>query len=195
MSTALQPSTGNPFRVDDPDTVLMMRLSRDDGAALDDLMRRHEESLRRYSLRLVQREDAAEDIVQESFVRLWENRTRWKPGGSVRSYLYRTAYSIGIGWLRHLRVRERAGPKLQHWLEFSEPSPLDTVVAKQLREIIQEAIDELPPRRRQALILVRIQDYSLDEAAAIMKVSRQSVANQVTIALRSVAARLRASGL
>lgn len=169
----------------------MDRIRLGDEAALRHLMERHSEPLMRYSLRLVQTTDAAEDVVQESFVRLWERRDRWRPGGSVRGFLFRTAHSIGIGLLRHLRVRERAEPKLRVHESRSALTPMDHLERGELKEIVQRAINELPPRRRQALVLTRIHGYSLDEAARMMELSRQTVANHATLALTDIARHLR----
>lgn len=168
---------------EEADCSLMERVQRDDDAALTLIVERHWAPLVSYSTKIVGTVDVAEEVVQETFVRLWERRAKWIPGGSVRSFLFHTARNLGLGSLRHLEVRRRTEPEVRRALHAHAPSPLDELTDQELRLTVWSALDALPPRRRQALILVRLRGYSLDEAAAEMKLSRQTVANHISLAL------------
>lgn len=176
---------------DQIDTVLMERMRSGDDGALNAIVERHRGPLISYSLRIVRTMDVAEEVVQEAFVRLWENRSRWKSGGSVRGYLFKTARNLGLGRLRHLEVRRRVEPEVRMEMTSSPPSPLDVVVDEELRQALRSAVERLPARRRLALSLVRFQGYSLDEAAERMGLSRQTVANHVSLALDDLAEALK----
>jgi RNA polymerase sigma-70 factor (ECF subfamily) len=137
--------------------------------------------------------DTAEEVAQETFVRLWQTRTRWASGGSVHSFLFRTARNLGLGILRHFEVRRRTEPEVRQALTLHYPSPLEILTQKELRTALWSAIDTLPARRREALVLVRIQGFSLDEAAQRMGLSRQTVANHISLALEDLEEILRKS--
>jgi RNA polymerase sigma-70 factor (ECF subfamily) len=68
---------------------------------------------------------------------------------------------------------------------------LEILTQKELRTALWTAIDALPARRREALVLVRIQGLSLDEAAQRMALSRQTVANHISLALENLEELLR----
>jgi RNA polymerase sigma factor (sigma-70 family) len=127
--------------------------------------------------------DIAEDIVQETFVRLWENRKRWTPGGSVQAYLYRTARNLVLGRARSLEVQRRKEPEVRTAMHATPASPLDEAAREEMKAVLNAALEALPPRRRQALILVRMKGRSLAEAAEEMGLSRQTVANHIALAL------------
>jgi RNA polymerase sigma-70 factor, ECF subfamily len=165
------------------DAAVMQRMQSGDASALPILMERHWTPLVAYAGRVLRRHDDAEDIVQEAFVRLWDNRAHWKPGGSVRSYLFTTARNLMLGWFRHLEVRQRTEPEVRTHLSSVTETPLQSTARSELREALIGALEALPPRRREALVLVRIKGYSLAETAEIMKLSRQTVANHVSLAL------------
>lgn len=182
-----------PRRADEADGALMERVRSDDEGALDVIIQRHWGPLVSYATGMVRTADAAEDIVQETFVRLWTRRKRWAPGGSLRAYLYRTAHNLMLGQVRHLRVQQRTEPDVRSSLEPPGPSPLEEAADEELRAALRAAVDALPPRRREALVLVRFQGLSLEEAAAHMHLSRQTVANHISLALDDLAETLRDS--
>jgi RNA polymerase sigma-70 factor, ECF subfamily len=168
---------------DKPDSVLMELISSDDEAALNAIVERHRPPLTAYATGIVRAVDIAEDIVQETFVRLWEHRKRWTPGGSVQAYLYRTARNLVLGRARSLEVQRRTEPEVRAAMHSIPISPLDDAARDELRTALGQALEKLPPRRREALILVRIQGLSLAEAAEKMGLSRQTVANHISLAL------------
>lgn len=180
-----------PRPTDETDGALMERVRQDDEEALNVIIQRHWAPLVSYATGVVRARDVAEDIVQETFVRLWSHRKGWRSGGSVRAYLYRTAHNLVLGQVRHLKVQQRTEPEVQQAFEPSSNSPLEAAAEEELRTALRSAVDALPPRRREALLLVRFHGLSLDEAAERMHLSRQTVANHITLALDDLEVSLR----
>lgn len=168
---------------DEPDAVLMQRISADDEAALATIILRHRNPLVRYALAIGKAPDVAEDAVQEAFVRLWENRKRWTPGGSVKAHLYQIVKHLLLGQVRHMEVRRRTESHVRKAITPRIPTPFDVTADEELKSAIRAALERLPARRRQALVLVRLQGLSLSEAAETMGLSRQTVANHISLAL------------
>ncbi len=173
------------------DGVLMERIRSGDGEALGIIVKRHWSPLVAYSARMVGSVDVAEEVAQETFVRLWEGRGRWNPGGSVQGFLFRTARNLALAVVRHLEVRRRTEPAIRHALEGHTPSPLQHVVDRELQDAVRVALSRLPPKRQQAIELVRLRGMSLDEAAEVMGLSRQTVANYISLGLSDLAAVLK----
>lgn len=179
---AARPGTAAP---DDAqhDLELLHRVQASDAAALDALLQKYWYPLVAYASRLLSSEDGAQDVVQDVFIRLWERRALLAPMSAVRPLLYRITRNIALNELRSRRVRER-------WLQASEadeprrvPTPMQTMIARELQVTVERAIEALPPRRREAFLLARFHDMSHRQIAGVMGVSVQTVANQVSGAL------------
>src|SRR2546427_11523414 len=89
------------------DAQLMQRLAHGDVAALKRLIDVYWVPLLGYATRVLQQPDAAEDVAQETFVRIWERRNEWRPEGSPRAYLYHIARNLALNERRRVRVRAK----------------------------------------------------------------------------------------
>lgn len=163
------------------------RLREGDAAALDELLADLWEPVVRFVLRFVDGLDAAEDIAQRAFIRTWEERDTLQPDGSVRAFIYRTARNLALNERRdaraHLRLlahNTRAG------LGAMPLSPGDQLATAELQGAIAAAIDALPPRRREIFILARYHEMGYGEIAAVLEISPQTVANQMSAALAAL---------
>lgn len=183
MPTQLRDSSGS-IRDDDgrDDLELMLHLRDGDTSALQTLMNRYWDPLIRYAARLVDCLDAAEDVVQETFVKVWNDRARWKPLGRPQAFLYRIVRNGALQQRRRLKLRDRKATELTR---RSQPvaTPFEFTADEELNHAVQSAIQSLPPRRREAFVLVRYHELSLAEVAETMGVSVQTVANHVSMAV------------
>jgi RNA polymerase sigma-70 factor, ECF subfamily len=178
---------------DDADTPIMMRLRSDDEAALGELLDRYWKTLVKYSLGFVGDLDSAEDIVQEAFVRVWRGRASWAPTGSVRGYLYRIVRNLALqeGERRSVRQRYRqVSAAIQ-----GPPNPAEELDRKRRQQVLADAIEALSPRRREIVILARFHALSYAQIAEVMGISAQTVANQMSSALRELRKSLKGSVL
>lgn len=160
---------------------LMLRIQGGDTDALEQLMARYWTSLVRYATQLLGSVDEGNDVAQEVFVRTWEHRLRWKAGGSAETFLYRIARNLSLLQLRRRDVRTRSEPELRHG---SRPArtPIEDASSAELWSAFQDALLGLPPRRREAFLLVRIDGLSLGAAAEVMDLTKRTVANHVYMA-------------
>jgi len=175
------------------DKALMQGVSSSESTALEALMKRYWSRLVTYASTLTENEDAAEDVVQDTFVRVWQHRERWVPSGTVGAYLYRITRNLAINARRDLqaqRIREeRGGTELKGSLTVANPEQ-DTEAAELRREILA-AIAELPVRRREVFMLSRFHGMSYDEIADAMELSPRTVANHMSAALADLRSLLR----
>jgi RNA polymerase sigma factor (sigma-70 family) len=171
------------------DRLLMARVVAGDADAFDTLLRAHWAATGTYARSLAVDPDAADDIIQEAFVRLWRARATWKPGGSVRVWLFRTVRNLWISEHRRRRVRDRWAAS-RTVADLPRPrSPLEAAESAELRAAISDTVAELSPRRREVFTLFHVQDLSYREIAEVMGIREQSVANH----LQAAVARLRHS--
>lgn len=175
-----------PPRPDEPsDAVLLARLRASDHAALDALLARHWSPIFLYAVRRTGSQDAAEDVAQEVFCRLWERRTSWRSEGSVRGLLFRLARNFAVSAHRRDRAQERA----QHTFAAVTGDLFIAPLAPErpaLRAALERAIAALPPRRQEVFLLRMVVDLSYQEIAEVMGTSKQTVANQLSRALATL---------
>ena len=116
-----------PAIPDEQDRVDMARLVAGHEPALDELMGRHAERLYNYLLRVVQNESDAADLAEESFVRVYQNRARFRPAHRFSTWLYAIATNLARDLQRHLARH----PNVSLEGEPDEPG-------RNLREVLSE---------------------------------------------------------
>ena len=156
-------------------------------AAVDDLFRLHAVDLVRFALMLVGDQSTAEDVVQDAFLGLYRAWDRVRDPDAVLGYL-RTAVVNGSSSVHRSRGRARL-LRVQHdppvW------SAEAAVMDGEDRRAVLAAIATLPQRQREVLALKYYLDLSERDVAAIMRVSRGTVAAASSRALAALARRLR----
>ena len=180
---------GNPsFRLPsrEAEADLVRRLKRGDSEALDDILRIYWNDLLRLAVRILDDEDRAEDAVQEAFLRLWEHRQRWTRTETLRPVLYRIVRNQCIDEKRRSNIVQKCLHKVSRSEQDPAPSPLAGVEDGQVRELVSRAMDGLPERRREIFLLVRHHHMSYREAAETLGLSAQTVANQMSLALKDL---------
>jgi RNA polymerase sigma-70 factor, ECF subfamily len=167
------------------DRTLMQGIQAGDRTSLQSLMNRYWAPLVGYAAaRTACREDA-EDVVQETFVRVWRHREKWNASGSVSAYLYRITRNLALNSRRDRRAQwnreDRSGADL--YGSAAASSPEDDYESQTLNDDVQRAINELSERRREIFMLSRFHGLSHREIAQTLGLSPQTVANHMTSAL------------
>lgn len=164
-----QSSGARGFRANHPGrTTLLQRLPVDFDATFDTLY----PPLVRYCHRLTGDRDAAEDTAQEAMVRLYEHQVAG-PEPALRAWLFKTATHLIRDRYRVDENRKRL--LLEHPVTPSEPEdPSRTLERGERRALARRALDDLPPRDREMLLL-RYEGFSYKEIAEAVDVAATSV--------------------
>lgn len=126
----------------------------------------------------------AEDIVQELFVKFWEQRNLILITTSVKSYLYHTARNECLNYIKHQSVEEKYR---SHILQFNNEDFFhDLLEEEEINLLIYRSIQSLPPRCRQVFEMSRFDGKSFDEISEKLLISRNTVKNQLVNALRCI---------
>ncbi len=135
-------------------------------------------------------QDAAEvsDLRQEAYVRIYEAAQRERPT-PVRPFLIVIMRNLIIDRLRRRSVVSIETMTELDWLDISEnaPSPEDRVAARQELQRLQMALDLLPPRCREVIVLRRVHGFSQRDVAIKMGITEETVENQVMKGMRILA--------
>jgi RNA polymerase sigma-70 factor (ECF subfamily) len=172
----------------DPDLPLIEALQGGDDSALNELIDRHRPALHRFVFRYLRNEAATEDVVQETFVRVYFKAGKYKPKSSaVKTWIYAIALNLCRDQFR--RVARRRGdvsmdapPKEgAARTEIEDRAPLPSARASEADRFaqLQRAIDQLPEKLREALLLFAIEQRSQQEVAEILAISPKAVETRV----------------
>ncbi len=134
-----------------------------------------------YADQIIKDTEISEDIVQSVFMKLWETRETIEIR-SFRSYFMQCVKNRCIDHLRSLQVKQRFDnriPEADH-LVMEE----DLWTKNELSELIEHAIDELPPRCREIFWMSRHENLKIAEIAEKLKISKRTVETQISKALK-----------
>jgi RNA polymerase sigma-70 factor (ECF subfamily) len=159
----------------DEDTQLMTRVQAGDEAALGELMVRWERPVKAVIARLVLNSRDAEELAQETFVRVWQQRTKFRPDATLRPWIFAIAVNLARNRLRWWRRRPEIA--LEDWTESPDPGATGASAAERAerRHAVQTAIAALPVDLREALILAEYEDLTHAEIAAIVHATPKAV--------------------
>jgi RNA polymerase sigma-70 factor (ECF subfamily) len=156
----------------------MLAFRDGDAAAFDGLFQRWASPLLRYLERMLRDAAAAEDLVQEVFLRVHRARERYTPDARFSTWLYRIATNLALNELRRPRRRDPHQSTDEDgavWL-VSDASPTDEIVdARRQGEAALRELEALPERQRAALWLTAIEGLAYSEVAAALDVSEKVV--------------------
>lgn len=159
-----------------PDSALLVAFSNGDARAGRQLVARLGPMLFGYAARVLGDHGEAEDVVQETMLRLWKTAPDWRQGeAKVSTWAYRVTMNLCTDRLRHRRARPQVTLD-----SVAEPvadlaSVVDLMTAKQRSETLDAALSVLPDRQRQAVVMRHLEGFSNPEIAEIMDIGVEAV--------------------
>jgi RNA polymerase sigma-70 factor, ECF subfamily len=161
------------------DVELMRRVQRGDEAALSLLMERWERPVKSLIGRIVLHATDAEELAQETFVRVWQQREKYRAGAEFRPWLFALAVNLARNRLRWWRRRPEVA--LEAWTEGDSRS-VNGAAAAEHREratAVREAIAALPVDLREALVLFEYERLAHTEIASVLGCTAKAVETRI----------------
>jgi len=188
MAQALNPLS--PVAADRScDHEFVERLRAGDAAGLGDALQRYWSGISAYARRMLNDPDLGNDVAQETFVRVWDNRDQLK-SETFRTYLYRIAHNLAVDELRKSQTRSCWKVRHAHRVASVPATPLDLLEQDDLARAVNRAIEALPTRRREVFTLAYVHRMSYGQIAEVLRLSPATVKNQMTAALAHLRDRL-----
>jgi RNA polymerase sigma-70 factor, ECF subfamily len=172
------------------DMNLIMRMTSGDDAAFDELFRRHFSGVRSRILRIVHDAAAAEDLVQEVFLRLWTRSFQWQGIGSLAGWLNRIAINLSLNHLRtakRIRVVSEPVTVNEDGEEDTPGIPADTASLRPDRMLervetaahLQSLLDRLPMSQQTVIRMVHEAEMDIEEVAVKLKIPPGTVKSRL----------------
>tara|TARA_R110002050_G_scaffold84104_8_gene179704 strand:- start:25594 stop:26199 length:606 start_codon:yes stop_codon:yes gene_type:complete len=165
-------------------TELLLLLKEGNMVAFDTIYEKYCRRLFGFVVRYVKLESEAEEIVQDVFVRLWENREKINVYSSFESYLFTISYNSAISLLRK-RIHEKKYLEHLKYIqqEHNAPSLTDELYFNELNSKIQSLLSDLTPRQKEIYQLSREEGLTHDEIAKKLGISTNTVKNHMVSVL------------
>jgi RNA polymerase sigma-70 factor (ECF subfamily) len=174
---------------------LVQLLQKGNVAAFDSLFEIYSPKLYGFALKYFKTETDAEELVQEVFVKVWENRQTLKSELSFKSYLFTIALNQIRKHFNKKATSLRYLESLQNEPEFTDNQSINDDNYESALTQINLIIEQMPSRRREIFIKSKLEGKSSKEIAAELNISAGTVDNQVSEALRFIRTHLRTDNL
>lgn len=174
---------------DAPDEHLVRAVGAGDAGALAVLVARHEPALLRLGQRVTGSESAAQDITQDVWLKLWARKDHYDPRrGLFSAWLKRVTVNRAIDWLRRARPAEDLD---DHDLPApAREQPQHLADAARTAQRVRDAVEALPGRQREAILLCYYGGLTAPEAAVTLRLSAPAVEALLVRARRTLRLRL-----
>ena len=183
------------------DQDLIERVLERDGRALEMLFERYGEMIRRHLARMAGDSAVAQDLLQETFLRVWTRAAQWDGRGSFKAWLYRIATNLALNHLRSMRRRKEQPLEIAgEWdsdadeyvspawaIDAAAPEPEDVLEMTERHERYRRLVDRLPEEKREVLHLVHEVEMSLQDAADELGIPEGTVKSRLYYAKQRLA--------
>ena len=164
----------------------MLKVRDDNAAAFEELVSRYQVRLLTIFRHLVGNQSLAEDLAQETFMRVFRARKRYEPGAKFSTWLFTIANNVASNAKRSLARRREVGAPTgsnttsvisleQMAKEASGLMPARRLDTVEMAELVRSAVETLNPRQRMAILLCRFEGMSYAEIAEAMDMTPQAV--------------------
>ncbi|MDA5111022.1 RNA polymerase sigma factor SigW [Brevibacillus thermoruber] len=178
---------------------LTQRAKRGDREAFAELIEIYKDKIFQLAYRMVGNREDAEDIAQETFLRVYANLHAYDESYKFSTWIYRIATNLCIDRGRKKRpdfsldeeVEPGQGMDWYSRLSSSEKGPEDKVVTQELQETVQDALSQLAPKYRSIMILRYIEDLSLQEISDIVKLPVTTIKTRIHRGREALRSKLR----
>ena len=169
------------------DGPLVVRVQDGDLEALGELYEKYRTSVYRTALAITRDEKAAEDILQEAFLRVYTYAHSIDKAMPLGPWLYRVTVNLSYSWTRQVkRWFQSLQDVVDRWTVPVQRHPETLTEEQEWRQILLQAVDALPPRHRVVVILHYLEELSLKEIAYVLDVPEGTVKSRLHYARESL---------
>jgi RNA polymerase sigma-70 factor (family 1) len=172
---------------------LMQKVAENDQLAFRELYHLFHKRLHYFALALVKTKEAAEEVVEDVFIRLWNQRKDILQINNLKIYLYTATKNTALNYLSKKARESMVEPfdNIDIALQDTGISPEQIMITRETYRNIRQAVDSLPPRCKMIFKLVREDGLRYKEVAEILNISINTIDAQMAIAVQRIAEAVR----
>ena len=167
---------------------LLHRIQLDnDETAFKEFYKENVFRLFQFAFAFVSNKELSEEIVNDVFLKLWQQRSKISEIKNINVYLYVSVKNTAFNYLRTMSPKKIIGIEeisADHF--YLSPDQEQILITDELKKIIEQSISQLPPKCKLIFKLVKEDGLSFSEVAAILGISYKTVTTQLTIALKKL---------
>ncbi len=165
---------------------LLLSLKNGDSNALSSLYDLYVDQLYFFVLKTAKSPELAEDVLQDVFIKIWENRSSIDPTKTVKPYLYTVARRHLLNLLKRASHEKVIIDKIKQYTPLSERSTDIQLDFAETNTILNDALDQLGPRSRAVFVLCKLEGLTYKQVADQMGIAEGTVNSQVVKATKSI---------
>ncbi len=178
-----------------PDDVYVHKTVEGDVEAFNELVNRHHTKIYGLAYRMLGNAEDAEDATQETFLEAYKSIKTFRFQSQFGTWLYRVGLNTCNQYIRKSKARNRmldayTEETASHGLAEEQEIPDRIAIKAEQREVIQAAIDRLPPKQREVVTLYYMQQLKYKEIAEILNCSLGTVASRLNKAIQNLKTKL-----
>lgn len=166
------------------DTEIIRRIREGEVNEFESLFRSSYVSLVRYARVIIKDHDTAEEIVQDLFFKIWQDREKLNIESSLNGYLFRSVHNRCLHHIEHLKVVEKHAEEMSLMQPERQENPADILQYAELQARIASILEKLPERCGQIFYMNRFEGLKYSEIAEKLSVSIKTVEANMGKALR-----------
>ncbi|MBN1349795.1 RNA polymerase sigma-70 factor [candidate division KSB1 bacterium] len=169
----------------DPEHIDLEKIHQGDKNEFEKLYRRFCQSLILFANKYVYKLDIAENIVQDVFVNIWQNRTTLDPTCNIKTYLFTSVKNHALNYIKRQRIERR----YKETIVIDERNDQTPEIQYNLNELevqINKTVEKLPEKRRIIFLMSRQDHLTYAEIAEVLGISVKTVENQMGKALKTL---------
>ena len=155
------------------------RAQAGDGTAFSELVRRHQNPVYRYLLRMLGSHEDALELTQDAFIKAWQALPQWQPEAQFRTWLFRIANNTALDALRHRKLIEFVPLEDSFDAPGSEPDPEHQAQVTQEVLQLETSLNKLVPEHREILLLREVEEMSYEEIGYVLSLSKGTVKSRL----------------
>lgn len=165
---------------------LLIRLTLKDSEAFSRLYNVYVKKIYAYALGILKSPDLAEDVTQDTFVKLWEHAATIQTDRSLQAFLFTIARNLSLNVIKRASRETWISDELFAHAVYQSEDGLQYTERKQTGEFISLAVNQLPPKRKAIYELCREDGYSYKQAAEKLGIKDSTVNSQMVKALKAI---------
>jgi RNA polymerase sigma-70 factor (ECF subfamily) len=172
------------------DKELMQEIKADNMFAFDVLYKKYCKRLYKFGNNILKSNVDTENLIQDVFLNLWENRNKVEKDSSIKSYIFTITYNSAISIIRK-KARESEYVEYLKSLQEVNAEPVNVEVEyKELTNTLDEIVQALPMRQKEVYLLHKVKGLKYNEIAELLNISANTIENHMSRALKTIRRKL-----